>query len=150
MFFYSPRFELPMGASEQPPLPQQSQNQSKVRRILSFLGSFLILQASHSLFLPTVVRLWHGPIIAVSYPANQLQPGQHRHPDDGFSAEQYEHQQRASAFGPGHLLQGESSTLWCIQGPSRPNAFVTSPSSVRSAETGATTPTNALKATWPF
>lgn len=31
IFFYSPRFELPMGASEQPPLPLQSQNQSKVR-----------------------------------------------------------------------------------------------------------------------
>lgn len=31
IFFYSPRFELPMGASEQPPLPQQSQNLSKVR-----------------------------------------------------------------------------------------------------------------------
>ncbi|CAF95292.1 unnamed protein product, partial [Tetraodon nigroviridis] len=27
--FMHPRFELPMGASEQPPLPQQSQNQSK-------------------------------------------------------------------------------------------------------------------------
>lgn len=32
IFFYSPRFELPMGASEQPPLPQQIQNQSKVRK----------------------------------------------------------------------------------------------------------------------
>lgn len=31
MFLYSPRFELPMGASEQPPLPQQAQNQTKVR-----------------------------------------------------------------------------------------------------------------------
>lgn len=29
--FHSPRFELPMGASEQPPLPQQTQNQTKVR-----------------------------------------------------------------------------------------------------------------------
>lgn len=34
IFFYSPRFELPMGASEQPPLPLQSQNQSKVRRCI--------------------------------------------------------------------------------------------------------------------
>lgn len=31
MFFCSPRFELPMGASEQPPLPQQNMNQTKVR-----------------------------------------------------------------------------------------------------------------------
>lgn len=31
MFLHSPRFELPMGASEQPPLPQQNQNQAKVR-----------------------------------------------------------------------------------------------------------------------
>lgn len=30
-FLCSPRFELPMGASEQPPLPQQAQNQTKVR-----------------------------------------------------------------------------------------------------------------------
>uniref|UniRef100_A0A8C9XFJ2 Cleavage and polyadenylation specificity factor subunit 4 n=1 Tax=Sander lucioperca TaxID=283035 RepID=A0A8C9XFJ2_SANLU len=29
--FMHPRFELPMGASEQPPLPQQIQNQTKVR-----------------------------------------------------------------------------------------------------------------------
>uniref|UniRef100_A0A671WIQ8 Cleavage and polyadenylation specificity factor subunit 4 n=1 Tax=Sparus aurata TaxID=8175 RepID=A0A671WIQ8_SPAAU len=29
--FMHPRFELPMGASEQPPLPQQTQNQTKVR-----------------------------------------------------------------------------------------------------------------------
>uniref|UniRef100_A0A3Q3VWE8 Cleavage and polyadenylation specificity factor subunit 4 n=1 Tax=Mola mola TaxID=94237 RepID=A0A3Q3VWE8_MOLML len=28
--FMHPRFELPMGASEQPPLPQQTQNQSKL------------------------------------------------------------------------------------------------------------------------
>lgn len=30
LFLHSPRFELPMGASEQPPLPQQNQNQAKV------------------------------------------------------------------------------------------------------------------------
>lgn len=32
MFLCSPRFELPMGTSEQPPLPQQIQNQGKVRK----------------------------------------------------------------------------------------------------------------------
>nr|XP_061805242.1 cleavage and polyadenylation specificity factor subunit 4 isoform X3 [Nerophis lumbriciformis] len=32
--FMHPRFELPMGTSEQPPLPSQNQNQSKVRLLL--------------------------------------------------------------------------------------------------------------------
>uniref|UniRef100_A0A672HSW7 Cleavage and polyadenylation specificity factor subunit 4 n=1 Tax=Salarias fasciatus TaxID=181472 RepID=A0A672HSW7_SALFA len=32
--FMHPRFELPMGASEQPPLPQQTQNQTKVGDVM--------------------------------------------------------------------------------------------------------------------
>lgn len=33
----SPRFELPMGATEQPPLPQQAQSQQKVWGFFLFL-----------------------------------------------------------------------------------------------------------------
>lgn len=38
------------------------------------------------LWSPTLVCIWHGPIIAISNSANQLQPGQQQLSDDVRSA----------------------------------------------------------------
>lgn len=47
MFLYSPRFELPMGASEQPPLPQQTLNQTKVTPKYTQLLTYKIGHREH-------------------------------------------------------------------------------------------------------
>uniref|UniRef100_A0A672HT55 Cleavage and polyadenylation specificity factor subunit 4 n=1 Tax=Salarias fasciatus TaxID=181472 RepID=A0A672HT55_SALFA len=49
-FLCSPRFELPMGASEQPPLPQQTQNQTKVGDSVPSMGrsSLSLIQLTNS------------------------------------------------------------------------------------------------------
>lgn len=56
MFLCSPRFELPMGTSEQPPLPLQIQNQGKVGKSIqdattsnAFISGRLLQLCAHSL-----------------------------------------------------------------------------------------------------
>ena len=54
----------------------------------------------------------HRPLVALSHPADQLQSGPEAdepHTNGDESAKQHVWQQRASATGPGHLLQGEPS-----------------------------------------
>lgn len=126
-FSSSPRFELPMGTSEQPPLPQQAQNQAKVRQyihkdphscqayeeptIYSCKVLFDVNKILTSLcLLPAAACSHHRPLLALSNPADQRQPRStdaEPNADGRHPAKQHDGQQRASAAGPGHLLQSE-------------------------------------------
>lgn len=116
-----------MGASEQPPLPQQTQNQTKVRgyvhkqphicmytrwAVFRERSVWSNLKVISWCAFPSTACAHHRPLVALSHPADQLQsrPAAHEpHTDGDESAKQHDWQQRASATGPGYLLQGESS-----------------------------------------